>query len=103
MITLTSVPEIDGLAEVADFVNEHSMLDSVLAVYEITTRQFPEATGIRVEKQVDPEDGEKSLFFVISGVTLPDDELARRDLDWSRQVVNAIAGDHVWRIGHDHE
>jgi hypothetical protein len=103
MITLTSAPEIDGLAEVANFVNEHAMLDSILAVYEITTRQFPEATRIRVERQVDPEDGEESVFFVIAGVNLPNEELSRRDIDWSRQVVNAIPGDHVWRIGHEHE
>ena len=96
-------PTIEGFEDVEAFVTEHGILDSLFVVYDITTRLFPMATQIRVERYVDPEDSHESLFFVISGVSRFEDSVVDLDMEWNRQVCKTIEPDHLWRIGHYHE
>ncbi len=100
--TLT-YPVIEGFEDVEAFAKEHGILDSLFVVYDITARLFPMATQIRVERYVDPEDSHESLCFVISGVSRFDDSIVDLDMEWNRQVCEAIEPDHLWRIGHFHE
>ena len=96
-------PVVEGFADVEQFASEQGMLDSLRVVYDITTRLFPMAQQIRVELYVDPEDSHESLYFVISGANLSGPSAVHLDLEWNRQVCQAVNPDHLWRIGHIHD
>lgn len=103
MVTTDDVlTEIEGYSEISGFVAEHELRESMIAMYAITQQMFPEVS-IRLEKHIDPEDGHATVFFALTGVQGEPTAVVRRDFDWSRQVVQAIPGDHIWRIGHYHE
>lgn len=103
MVTTDDVlTEIEGYPEIANFVAEHELRESLVSMHAITQQVFPEV-NIRLEKYIDPEDGQATIFFALTGVQGSAAEVVRRDFDWSRQVVQAIPGDHIWRIGHFHE
>lgn len=103
MPAIVDRPPIVGFAgAVEQFAEEHGITDVVFAIYEVATRLFPMASGIRGELGEDCEDSSwRHVDFVIDGLTISPAEAYAIDERWTAEVAPVCPAEHAWLFTHD--
>ena len=94
-----SPPQIDGFDDVESFAAEHGLTDALFVAFEILHDLFPLGHRIKVEHYTDPEDGQESLFFAVTGEALPVEQEIERHQQWNHRICRSLGPDELYRIG----